>query len=132
MVVAAFFATLVGANRTAAVLPSCITNPVTIPPVYAFNYWVGSWFLDGPPVTEVNQLMIETAEKIARLDLMAIGEQLVALGKLSGDVLGPLLLGSCLVGAVLGVVVYAVTLRLVTRYRARKELRRAARAARAA
>lgn len=44
MLIGAFLATLVGANRPAAIILPWITNPLTIPPIFALTYWVGGFF----------------------------------------------------------------------------------------
>ena len=53
MILGAFVATVFRANRPAAMIPAWITNPVTIPPIYAFTYWLGSFFHGDTPASEV-------------------------------------------------------------------------------
>ena len=48
MVAAAFFAIWFNANLPLSVVLVWISNPVTMPPMFYFNYKIGAWILDRP------------------------------------------------------------------------------------
>lgn len=53
MIIAATIATLCGANRLTAIIPVWITNPITIPPIYAFTYYLGGFLIPGENQTDI-------------------------------------------------------------------------------
>ncbi len=115
MLIAVFVATLLGASRLAAVVPVWITNPVTIVPMYSFNYWVGRLLVGGPTV---DQFRVK-AQHIAGLYATgALTDATWALFNLGTQTLLPLWLGCVLVGIVAGAVAYPVTRRAVVAFRA--------------
>ena len=117
-------ATLFGANRPVAVLPTGLTNPLTIPPVYGFTYWVGSAFWPGPAPGRVSATLDGAASRFDSLDFLAVREQLGVFLELGVDVFLPLWIGGLLVGGVAAAVSYPLTLRTVTRLRARRRRRK--------
>jgi uncharacterized protein (DUF2062 family) len=108
-------ATLLSANRPVCIVPTWLTNPVAIPPVYAFTYFLGSFFWPGPDPAEVTRAMAAAAEELGALDLLAIRAQLGVFLDLG------------MVGMVAAAVTYPVTLRTVQRLRARRKRRGAKR-----
>lgn len=56
MVVAAVFAVLLNANLPLSVALVWISNPLTMPPLFYFNYKVGAWLLGRPVITFEFQL----------------------------------------------------------------------------
>jgi uncharacterized protein len=110
MFLGAVFATLFNLNRPAAIIPAWITNPVTIPPIFTFNYWLGSLLFGGPSVTSVYQQLLEICKKLATLNMLQISEQFMELGQ---AILIPLIMGSIVVGAVCAVIAYWLSLRIL-------------------
>ncbi len=110
---AVVLATFFNLNRPAAIIPVWITNPVTIAPVYTFNYWVGCFAWPGPPVGEVYQTFLSIAGKLARLDFWDFQNQIVEFISIGKEVLVPLVTGSVVVGGVLGVISYVISKRLL-------------------
>ena len=89
MVTAAFTAILVRVNLPISVALVWLTNPLTMPPIFYFNYLVGTWILGAPPDVGEFQLSLEW-----------IGNELDAIWL-------PLYFGSLVVGVVLGAIGYA-------------------------
>lgn len=115
MVAAAFFAIWFNANLPLSVVLVWISNPVTMPPMFYFNYKVGAWVLNRPVLDFDFQL-----------SLPWISERLLDIGI-------PLYLGSLIIATASACVAYLVIQFLwrrkirsewQTRRRARKELRR--------
>ncbi len=113
MFLGAIFATFLNLNRPAAIVPAWITNPVTIPPIYTFNYWVGYLLLGGPSVTTVYNELINICAKLATLNMFQVGEQFMAFVALGKEIIIPLTFGSIVVGAVAGAVTYWLSLRIL-------------------
>jgi uncharacterized protein (DUF2062 family) len=113
MFLGAVFATLFNLNRPAAIIPAWITNPVTIPPIFAFNYWIGYLLLGGPSVTSVYNQLIEICNKLATLNMFQISEQFMAFVYLGKAIFIPLIIGSVVVGAVCAVIAYWLALRIL-------------------
>lgn len=138
MIIAFTAATLLRVNRLAAVLPVWITNPLTVIPIYAFNYWLGLFFWDGPGMGEFKKemgLVIAKAGEIGFFGLFmsqpegSIGAWVVIkqLGSLGVDILVPLWIGSLIVGIALALPTYPLMRGLIARIRLRREQRRQAR-----
>lgn len=84
-------------NRAAAMLATCLSNPVTTVPVYYFDYWVGTLFVRGEA----------TRKDFARvLHYEGFQEWWGAAQWLFVDVGAPLVLGSLLVAICAAVVTY--------------------------
>lgn len=118
MVVAAFFAIWFNANLPLSVVLVWISNPITMPPMFYFNYKVGAWVLDRPVLSFDFQL-----------SWAWISERLLDIGI-------PLYLGSLIVATVSACLAY-LTIQFIwrrkirtdwqLRRRARKALRRSSR-----
>lgn len=124
MVVAACAATVVRANRLASIVPVWLTNPLTIPPIYAFTYWIGSLFWGGPAVAEVYAWFIDFENRLVNSsgwDLTAKFSEFLAMGR---DILVPLSIGGVLVGGVIGLASYPLTLHSVLRFREARQISR--------
>lgn len=89
MLAAAITAILVRINLPIAVALVWLTNPVTMPPIFYFNYLVGTWILGAPPDIGEFHLSIEWIS--AQLDAIWL----------------PLYFGSAVVGVILGLLGYA-------------------------
>ena len=116
------------ANKIVPLLPVWLTNPVTIIPIYSFNYWVGWKITGGPPLSDLIDClrrMITPPDIEAYVfstdALTAWWEGVkIAMGELltmGWDMQLPLWLGCVIVGTVLAVPSYFITLRLVDRFR---------------
>ena len=88
MVLAAIGAIVARVNLPIAVALVWITNPLTMPPIFYFNYLVGTWLLPScEPIGEVHMTMEWLADSL-------------------GEIWLPLYLGSVVVGLVLAAVGY--------------------------
>lgn len=88
MLAAAINAILVGVNLPIAIALVWLTNPLTMPPIFYFNYLVGTWILGTPEGVGDFQMSLEW-----------IGAQLHAIWL-------PLYFGSIVVGVISGLVGY--------------------------
>jgi hypothetical protein len=125
LILAFVIATFFNMNRPAAIIPVWITNPVTVAPIYTFNYWLGTKIWDGPPLAEVSGMFIGIGRTMAHLEFWDIKEQFFAVLQMGKDVLIPLLLGSIAIGLVAGFLVYSFSLKLLSIFltrRAKKHL----------
>ena len=113
MFLGAVIATFFNLNRPAAIIPAWITNPVTIPPIFTFNYWLGSLLLGGPSVTSVYQNLIEICKKLATFNMFQVSEQFMAFIDLGEEIILPLLLGSIVVGVTSAAIVYWLSLNIL-------------------
>ncbi len=118
-------ATLCNVNRAAAIVPVWITNPVTVAPIYTFNYWLGSLIWPGPPLSDVSKVFVDVGRALTHLDFWDLKEPVVAMLQMSKDILIPLTIGSAAVGIVLGIITYFFSLKLLSfffRRRAQRQL----------
>lgn len=120
LILAVVCATLCNVNRPAAMVPVWITNPVTIAPIYTFNYWLGSKIWNGPPLSEVSELFIDIGQTMTRLEFWNIKEQFLAVLHMGKEILIPLVLGSLAIGAITGFLVYVLTLKLLSIFFSRR------------
>jgi uncharacterized protein (DUF2062 family) len=95
MPIALVFAYIFRENRLAAILGVWITNPVTAPFIYGFEYEFGRNILGMEYVKFPGELSWESV------------------GQVGYEVLAPLWLGGIICGIVCGAIAYRVTLRLV-------------------
>lgn len=122
--IAVLVATLFNVNRPASLIPVWITNPITVAPIYTFNYWLGLKFWDGPPLADVSELFIDIGRTMALLEFWNIKEQFLAVMQIGREILLPLLIGSLIVGVISGLVVYFGSLKLLSIFFARRAKRR--------
>jgi len=118
-------ATICNVNRPAAIVPVWITNPVTVAPVYSFNYWLGSLIWPGPPLSEVSKMFVDIGRALTHLDFWDIMEPIIAMYHMSDEILIPLMIGSIVIGLVLGFLTYIISLKLLSFFffrRAQKRL----------
>jgi uncharacterized protein (DUF2062 family) len=125
--IALSIATLLNANRPVSIVPTWLTNPFTIPPVYAFTYYLGSFFWPGPEPASVTRAMHAAAEDLESLDFLALREQIGVFLDLGMDVFMPMWIGGLIVGSIAAAILYPLTLRTVVRLRERRARRRAKR-----
>ena len=124
LILAVIVATFFNLNRPAAMIPVWITNPITVAPIYTFNYWLGCRVWDGPPLSEVTGLFINIGKTMTRLEFWDIHKQVLAVLQMGKDVLIPLLLGSIVIGAISGAVVYVLSLNLLSIFLTRRGKKR--------
>ena len=125
VILALIAATICNVNRPAAIVPVWITNPVTVAPVYTFNYWLGTFFYPGPPLAEVSKVFTDIGRALATLDVWDLKEPVVAMLQMGKEILIPLTIGSIAVGIVLGILTYIFSLKLLSfffRRRAQRQL----------
>ena len=123
-VIALILATLLNANRPAAMALVWITNPLTIPPCFLLTYCVGSLFWPGPSPATVSHEIRNAIAIAGRHDFWEMHDQFTAFVGIGRDVLIPLLIGGIVVGIILGSVMYVLTLGAVKTYRQHRAARR--------
>jgi uncharacterized protein (DUF2062 family) len=111
--------TLLNGNRPVAVVPTWITNPITIPPIYGFTYYLGSFFWPGPEPGLVAAAMNEAADELRSLGFLALRDQLGVFLELGLGVFGAMWIGGFIVGGIAAAISYPLTRQAVTALRAR-------------
>lgn len=96
-------ATVLRGNRLMAAAATWISNPFTYVPIFAFNYQVGHWMLGGGSSQTFDDL-----------------DTLHSWMDLGTEVSARLMLGSAVVGTVVGVASYFIGLPLIKRVRSRR------------
>lgn len=124
LILALLAATLFNMNRPAASIPVWITNPVTVAPIYTFNYWLGLKVWDGPPLAEVSELFVDIGHTMAHLEFWNIKDQFLAVLQMGKEILIPLLIGSLAVGVITGTAMYLLTLNLLSAFFTRRTQKR--------
>lgn len=124
LVLAVLIATFLNLNRPAAMIPVWITNPITVAPIYTFNYWIGAKFCEGPPLSEVSGLFIDIGKTMARLEFWNIKDQFMAILHMGRETLIPLVVGSLVVGVITGGLVYLSTIKLLSIFFSRRAQKR--------
>jgi uncharacterized protein len=99
-------------NTFAAVLTVYVSNPFTIVPIYYFNYWVGTWFVDG-------SVGYEEFSNILTYDGFAEWWETVV--QLFVDIGWPLILGSLIVATSCAIPTYPTMLWMVKRYKSQSQ-----------
>lgn len=128
MILAFVAATLLRANRAAAVAVVWVTNPFTAIPVYLFCYRVGTYFMPGPGLGEVRRRLAAvwgTGDLDDAFDLLGQLREMAALG---GEILWPATVGGVIVGALAGGASYLFTLTVFNAYGHLREKRQARKA----
>lgn len=124
IILAIVAATICNVNRAAAIAPVWITNPVTVAPVYTFNYWLGTLIWPGPPLAEVKELFVNLGTALTHLQFWDLQKAVLAMMQIGMEILIPLLIGSFEVGVVLGILTYVVSLKLLSFFFARRSEKR--------
>jgi len=124
LILAVVTATFFSLNRPAAMIPVWITNPITVAPIYTFNYWLGCRIWDGPPLSEVSGLFLDISRTMTHLKFWDMKEQLFAVLHMGKEILIPLLLGGLTIGAVAGSIVYLFSLNLLSLFLTRRRKNR--------
>jgi uncharacterized protein (DUF2062 family) len=95
-------------NKFAAILTVYLSNPFTIVPIYYFNYWVGTWFVEGT-------VKYEDFARILEYDGAAEWwDTVIALFVTIG---WPLILGSLIVATAFSIPTYPMMLWLLKRHK---------------
>ena len=126
MVVSVIICGIFRANKVVPIFPVWITNPVTMVPIYSFNYWVGWIFVGGPPLADlaaVLKTMISAPAPTPEMGRFAAWwsgvrhafHELLAMG---WDMQIPLWLGCTIVGLALAVPSYYISYKFVDSFRA--------------
>lgn len=121
LIIAVFLATFFKLSRPATLVSVMVTNPVTIPPIFTFNYWVGKVFFDGPSVREVYGHLMGITAEIAKINFWQVGEQVMAFAEIGQGMLIPLFFGSFVVASFAAVLSYALMFRVLSFLLTRKE-----------
>lgn len=124
IILAVVAATICNVNRPAAIAPVWITNPVTVAPVYTFNYWLGTFIWPGPPLEDVKELFTNLATALTHLQFWDMKEAVLAMLQIGIEILIPLLIGSLEVAVVLGILTYFISLKLLSFFFIRKVKKR--------
>ncbi len=125
MVVAVVVCQFFRANKIVPIFPIWLTNPVTIVPVYSFNYWIGWLVVGGPPLGDlaaVLRRMITPPEPTDEMGRFAawwegVKHALAELFDMGWDMQLPLWLGCVVVGLALAVPSYYLTYKFVESFR---------------
>lgn len=125
VILAVILATILNVNRPAAIMAVWVTNPVTIPAIFTFNYWLGSHLWAGPSVSLVSQHLAKLAARLTTLDIWEITDQLKAVAELGQEIIIPLLLGSIIVGVIVAAVSFIILLKLLRLFFARRDRKKA-------
>jgi len=106
------------ANKIAAVAGVWISNPLTVIPLYAFIYWIGTFFYPAQMVltaTAVKERMMEV------VNLDGFVDQTAAFLGLGADIFLPMCIGGAVVGLIAMVPTYIFTRIFFTKYQKRKK-----------
>ena len=115
-VLALLFATCTRANRPAALAMTVILNPIGIIPPglwYFPAYYLGSFLLRIDPVGFSRAVEVYESSN-------GVFDKMIMLWSLGTEIYGPLLLGGVVLGTLVGLLMYFISLRLVLRYAAKK------------
>lgn len=121
IIVAVFLATFFKLSRPAALLSVMITNPLTVPPIFTFNYWVGKLFFDGPQVREVYGLLLNITKEMAKMNFWEVGAQIRAFAEIGRDMFIPLVVGSLIVASVAAIFSYVLLVRFFWSWKLHRE-----------
>lgn len=105
------------ANKPAAVAGVWITNPLTVIPIYAFIYWVGTFFYPADHLVTPSTIM---AKMRAVLELEGFVAQTKGFLALGADIFLPMCIGGAVVGIIAMIPTYFITKKSISVYRRRK------------
>jgi uncharacterized protein (DUF2062 family) len=135
MVVAVAACTVLRANKVVPLFPIWLTNPVTLVPIYSFNYWVGWLFVGGPPLSDIAYVLRKIAvatktaapvERVAEMNWFSawlanwwagVREGLGELLSMGWEMQLPLWIGCVVVGLALAVPSYYFSYKFVVSFR---------------
>lgn len=130
VVLALFLATVINANRLAAVVPVFATNIFTVPVVYGFTYAVGNRLLPGRfrSAETVRGILWDFSRKVRGQEFSGWGETFSEFLRLGNELFWPMVVGGLVVGVAAAAVSYPATAWAVRRYRLRRRILLAERA----
>ena len=105
------------ANKPAAIAGVWITNPLTVIPIYAFIYWVGTFFYPADHLVTPSTIM---AKMRAVLELEGFVAQTKGFLALGADIFLPMCIGGAVVGLIAMIPTYFITKKSIAVYRRRK------------
>ncbi len=125
MAVAVVVCSIFKANKLVPIFPIWLTNPVTMVPIYSFNYWVGWKIVGGPPLADLAVIlrkMITPPEPLPGMGKMALWwdgvkhafHELLSMG---WEMQLPLWLGCVVVGLALAIPSYYLSCKFVDSFR---------------
>ena len=125
MVVAVVVCQIFRANKVVPIFPIWLTNPVTIVPIYSFNYWIGWLIVGGPPLSNlagVLRRMITPpapTEDAGRFSVWwdSVKHAFHELLSMGWDMQLPLWLGCVIVGLALAIPSYYISYKFVDSFR---------------
>lgn len=110
------------ANKTAAIIPTWVTNPITNPPIFFGQYLTGA-YLFGYPLVDKETFAIYTKQvmEFTIWDPVNLFHQIINLLKQTWHDIGqPLLIGSIIWAIFFGIVFYFIALKIVIKRREAK------------
>ncbi len=125
MAVAVIVCTIVRANKVVPIFPIWLTNPVTIVPIYSFNYYIGWLLVGGPPLANLAAIMRrmitppDAVEGMNRFEVWweAVAHSFSELLSMGWEMQIPLWLGCIIVGLALAIPSYYISYRFVESFR---------------
>ena len=94
-------------NKIVAAAGTWISNPLTYVPIYAFNFQIGRWFLG----QFINMEQLQSSPKELIQDLLNFSS-IPELLNLGADIILALMVGSTIVGLILAIISYYISLHL--------------------
>ncbi|MCX7819665.1 MAG: DUF2062 domain-containing protein [Kiritimatiellae bacterium] len=116
-------ASLLNANRLAALPPLAITNALTAGPIYGLECWIGAQFLPRTCAADLLERWALLRDLIARRDFHAYLDHWRDVAKIGWDLWLAMWIGSLLVGGVMAIAAYWLTLAIVRAHRRRRAIR---------
>ncbi len=125
MAVAVVVCAIFRANKVVPIFPIWLTNPVTIVPVYSFNYWVGWLIVGGPPLSDLASVLVKMVSPPAPTPEMGrfavwwdgVKHAFAELLSMGWDMQLPLWLGCVIVGLALAAPSYYISYKFVESFR---------------
>lgn len=131
MIIAVTLAALLRANKAVTLPLVWITNPITVMPIYLFNYKFGLALLTGSwsPAPEVKANLERLTQQTIKMNIFS-HSYWRDFSRLVVDISWPLWVGSVTIGVIAGLATYLGTRRMIKRHRLKVERRRGAAAGR--
>ena len=120
MILMVIVGTVIRANRFAGVAMVYISNPFTVLPIYWLDYVVGSTLLGHEALTYA-KFEATCTEFMEQLDVAGLWPATVGFVSEYGDIAVAMTVGGVVLGVILAIPVYPLTLRLVLAHRRHKE-----------
>ena len=106
-------------NRTAGLAAAWLNNPLTVVPVFFFNYLIGALVMFHAPMTWGHFREVFAAAIVHETWYHNLGACLLAVGRVTLEIAIPLWVGSLIVATTLSVPTYFVVRRLAEKYQSR-------------